>query len=160
MKHHLTLLLTSFMALGGSPAPRSCWDSPLSNHTWSLPAPASLSEPAPASQSSRYSRPLLPSHLSKSSSSWDPPAQCRIICLVPLLQEALPIFSLLQALLSCCQDPPTSPMPCPGCDTPSAALPHSVGHPTHPAQSRCLSHAQPVGISLHLPSLSSGSVHV
>lgn len=45
MKHHLTLLLTSFMALGGSPAPRSCWDSPLSNYTWSLPAPASLSEP-------------------------------------------------------------------------------------------------------------------
>lgn len=58
--------------------------------------------------------PLLPSQgLCEASSSWNPPVPCLAI----LLREALPDFSLLQGLISSCQDLPTSLTPCPGCDT-------------------------------------------
>lgn len=61
---------------------------------------------------------LLPSQgLCKASSSWNPPVQSWRPCLAILLRGALPDFSLLQSLVSSCQDLPTILTPGPGCGT-------------------------------------------
>ena len=68
--------------------------------------------------------PLLPSQgLCKASSSWNPPVQSWRPCLAILLREALSDFSLLQGLISSCQDLPTSLTPCPGCDALRGTMP-------------------------------------